>query len=60
LDIREWYQRGRAVEVGGQQTRFWHDNWLGDCPLKIKFYRLFQAGFGGSKGKSEWAVVNSV
>ena len=42
MDIREWYQRGRAVEVGGQQTRFWHDNWLGDCPLKIKFYRLFQ------------------
>jgi hypothetical protein len=25
-----------------QQTRFWHDYWLGECPLKIQFHRLFQ------------------
>ena len=26
LDIREWYQKGRIVQVvSGRQTRFWHD-----------------------------------
>lgn len=33
----------RGVEItGGQQTRFWHDSWLGDCHLKISFHRWFQ------------------
>lgn len=26
----------------GQQTSFWHDFWLGDCPLVIQFHKLFQ------------------
>jgi hypothetical protein len=38
-----WYQRGRVVEIKScQQTRFWHDYWLGECPLKIQFHRFFQ------------------
>lgn len=25
----------------GDNTYFWHDNWVGDCILKVKFPRLF-------------------
>lgn len=43
LDVREWYQRGRGVRIrAGHQTRFWHDCWLGDCPLKIRFPNIFR------------------
>ena len=43
LDMRQWYQKGRIVEVrAGHQTRFWHDCWLGECPLKIRFHNLFK------------------
>ena len=28
--------------ASGKQTRFWHDCWLGECPLKIQFHSLFQ------------------
>jgi hypothetical protein len=42
LDIREWYQRGRMIQVvSGRQTRFWHDCWLGDCSLKVLFHNLY-------------------
>jgi hypothetical protein len=38
-----WYNRGRVIEVvSGQQTRFWQDCWLGECPLKIQFHSLYQ------------------
>ena len=41
--MRFWYKKGRAIDVrAGQQTRFWHDCWLGECPLKIRFHNLFQ------------------
>jgi hypothetical protein len=43
LDVRDWYQRGRGVSIkSGMQTRFWHDCWVGGCPLKIKFPNLFK------------------
>jgi len=43
LDIREWYQKGRVMQVvSGQQTRFWHDTWLGEYPLKVTFPNLFK------------------
>lgn len=43
LGIRDWYQRGRVITVrSGQQTSFWHDCWVAECPLKINFHRLFQ------------------
>ena len=42
LDVREWYQRGRCINIRvGFQTRLWHDCWLGSCPLKISFPKLF-------------------
>jgi len=28
--------------VSGRQTRFWHDCWLGDCPLKLEFPNIFK------------------
>lgn len=31
-----------TIKVGeGSQTRFWHDIWCGDCPLKESFLELF-------------------
>jgi hypothetical protein len=43
LEMRFWYQKGRKMEVrGGHQTRLWHDCWLGDCPLKVRFHKLYQ------------------
>lgn len=42
LDLRPWYQKGRVIEVrAGNHTRFWHDCWMGDCPLKISFHNLY-------------------
>ena len=42
LDVREWYQRGCSIKIkAGLQTRFGHDCWLGNCPLKISFPKLF-------------------
>lgn len=26
----------------GQQTQFWLDHWIGDTPLQIEFWQLFQ------------------
>ena len=38
---REWYEKGTRWKVGnGKKVRFWHDIWLGNCPLKIEFPRL--------------------
>jgi hypothetical protein len=43
LDIREWYQRGRGINIkSGLQTKFWHDCWLGSCTLKVRFSNLFK------------------
>lgn len=42
LSIRHWFQRGRTVRVrSGAQTSFWHDTWIGNCPLKIEFDQLY-------------------
>ena len=42
LDLRPWYQKGRIMEIiSGNQTRFWKDCWLGDCPLEISFHKLY-------------------
>jgi len=42
LSIRHWFQWGRTVRVrSGAQTSFWHDTWLGNCPLKIEFDQLY-------------------
>jgi hypothetical protein len=35
-------QRGFKYMVGnGEKSRFWHEVWLGECPLKIKYNKLF-------------------
>lgn len=40
---KEWYERGTKWRVGnGQKVRFWQDIWLGSCPLKIQFPRLYR------------------
>ena len=42
LSTRQWFQWGRVIKVkSGQQTRFWLDVWLGECPLKITFHQLY-------------------
>jgi hypothetical protein len=35
-------QKGlKYVLVNGNKIRFWWEVWLGDCPLRIRFRRLF-------------------
>lgn len=42
LDVWEYYSRGRRMVVSsGKQTRYWEDTWLDDCPLKVRFYELY-------------------
>jgi hypothetical protein len=36
----------------GKRIRFWQDDWLDECPLKIKFPRLFKINI-----KQEWSVA---
>jgi hypothetical protein len=26
----------------GDHISFWHDFWVGSCPLKVRFYRIFE------------------
>lgn len=41
--IKEWYEKGTRSRVGnGRKVRFWHDVWLDECPLRIRFPRLFR------------------
>ena len=41
--MRKWYKKGRVINVRfGNQTRFRLDCWVGECPLKITFHKLFQ------------------
>lgn len=43
LDLRNWFQVGRGIRVkSGGQTRFWLDPWLGEIPLKVEFWELFE------------------
>lgn len=43
MNAREWYERGSKWSVGNVSTvRFWHDVWLENCPLKIRFPKLFR------------------
>jgi hypothetical protein len=40
--IKKWVRMGLVYRVGnGRKCFFWHDVWLGDCPLKIQFPVLF-------------------
>ncbi|XP_039685099.1 uncharacterized protein [Medicago truncatula] len=40
--VSRWFDDNvRRVIRDGRSTLFWHDTWLGDIPLKLKFPRLF-------------------
>ncbi|GAB2301653.1 hypothetical protein Dimus_038048 [Dionaea muscipula] len=40
--------RNMNLRIGnGESIRFWHDQWFGDCPLKLVFPRLFVAASDG-------------
>jgi hypothetical protein len=42
LDVRNDRARSFKYIIGdGKKVRFWHDTWLGDCPLKISFPHLY-------------------
>ena len=37
-----WFDENiRRVVGDGTNTLFWHDNWVGGIPLRLKFPRLF-------------------
>lgn len=37
-----WFENNtRRVLGNGRSTFFWHDIWVGDIPLKLKYPRLF-------------------
>ena len=43
LAIKHWFQRGRIVKIrSGAHSSFWHDTWLGNCPLKLEFDQLYK------------------
>jgi hypothetical protein len=43
LDIKDDCARGFKYVVGdGKKAHFWHDTWIGECPLKIAFPHLFE------------------
>jgi hypothetical protein len=40
--VGSWFENNTRRVVGdGKGTLFWHDIWMGEIPLKIKFPRLF-------------------
>lgn len=40
--VSRWFDDNiRRVVGGDRNTLFWHDNWVGEIPLRIKFPRLF-------------------
>jgi hypothetical protein len=52
LDVRDDCARGFKYIIGhGKKARFWHDTWLGDCPLKIAFPHLYYIS-----NQQDWSV----
>jgi hypothetical protein len=42
-EVKSSCQRGLKHAVNdGKKTRFWHDVWLGECPLRISFSNFFE------------------
>ena len=38
IEMKGWYEKGTGWKIGnGSQVRFWHDVWLGECPLEIVY-----------------------
>lgn len=43
LNSRKWFMLGAEWKLGrGDHISFWHDFWVGSCPLKVRFYRIFE------------------
>jgi hypothetical protein len=54
LKVKDWYEQGTKWKVGnGNEIKFWHDVWLGDCSLKIRYPRLFHIS-----RQQEWSVFD--
>lgn len=52
---KERYEKGTKWILGnGRKIRFWYDVWLGDCPLKIVFPRLFRIS-----RNLDWSVADA-
>jgi hypothetical protein len=52
-EAKPFCQRGLKHILGdGKKIRFWHEVWLGDCPPKIKYGRLFSIC-----SQQEWEVA---
>jgi hypothetical protein len=50
--VREEVMRNLVYMVGnGKKIRFWHETWLGECPLKIRLQELFVIC-----NQKEWSV----
>jgi hypothetical protein len=42
MNLRVFVNMGSKYVVGKwDKTKFWHDVWLGECPLRIRFHKLF-------------------
>ena len=42
VGVGNWFDNNLRRMVGdGRNTLFWYDTWIGDCPLRLKFPRLF-------------------
>ena len=43
LVVKDWYERGIKWLVGnGTRIRLWDNVWLGNCPLRTRFPRLYR------------------
>lgn len=40
--VKQWYEKGKGHIGNGEQTRFWKDVWLDECPLKVSYPNLFK------------------
>jgi hypothetical protein len=54
MAVREEVMRSLIYKVGNEKKiRFWHETWVGECPLKIRFQEIFVIC-----NQKEWSVFN--
>jgi hypothetical protein len=52
-EAKKFCQRGMKYILGdGKRIRFWHEVWLGECPLRIRFNKMFSIC-----NQQEWEVT---
>jgi hypothetical protein len=43
MNVRRWMKLGSEWSLGdGSHVWFWHDVWLGPCPLKVVYSKIFE------------------